>query len=87
MQKRNDRLQMILNRVQEASSERLWLLLPNHLYDQEVSDILSQYPGNIPVMLHYQDSKQTLKSQRHLVQKSPQLLKALSLYAVKTIYQ
>lgn len=87
VQKRNDRLQMILNRVQEASSERLWLLLPNHLYDQEVSDILSQYPGNIPVMLHYQDSKQTLKSQRHLVQKSPQLLKALSLYAVKTIYQ
>ena len=67
IQNRNNRLQMVLNHVQETSSERLWLLLPNHLHDREVSEILSQYPGNIPVILHYQDSKQTLQSQRHLV--------------------
>ena len=87
IQNRNNRLQMVLNHVQEASSERLWLLLPNHLHDREISEILSQYPGNIPVILHYQDSKQTLQSQRHLVKKDQELLQALAPYTVKTIYQ
>ncbi|MCF0239946.1 MAG: DNA polymerase III subunit alpha, partial [Streptococcus gallolyticus] len=87
IQNRNNRLQMILNHIQEASSERLWLLLPNHLHDNEISEILSQYPGNIPVILHYQDSKQTLQSQRHLVQRTTELIEALSSYTLKTIYQ
>lgn len=87
IQNRNNRLQMVLNHVQETSSERLWLLLPNHLHDREVSKILSQYPGNIPVILHYQDSKQTLQSQRHLVKKDEELLQALTPYTVKAIYQ
>lgn len=87
IQNRNKHLQMILNHIQEASSERLWLLLPNHLHDNEISEILSQYPGNIPVILHYQDSKQTLQSQRHLVQRTTELIEALSSYTLKTIYQ
>lgn len=87
IQNRNNRLQMILNHIQEASSERLWLLLPNHLHDNEISEILSQYPGNIPVILHYQDSNQTLQSQRHLVQRTTELIEALSSYTLKTIYQ
>ena len=87
IQNRNNHLQMILNHIQEASSERLWLLLPNHLHDNEISEILSQYPGNIPVILHYQDSKQTLQSQRHLVQRTTELIEALSSYTLKTIYQ
>ena len=87
IQNRNGRLQMILKQMQEVSSERLWLLLPNHLYDNDVSKVLSQYPGNIPVILHYQDSKQTLQSQKHLVKKSNELITALSRYALKTIYQ
>ncbi|QGX45316.1 DNA polymerase III subunit alpha [Streptococcus equinus] len=87
IQKRNDRLQMVLNRVQEASSERLWLLVENHLHDTEISQILSQFPGKIPVILHYQDSKQTLQSQKHLVSKDVELTQALKPYTLKTIYQ
>jgi len=80
-------LQMVLNRVQEASSERLWLLVENHLHDTEISQILSQFPGKIPVILHYQDSKQTLQSQKHLVRKDVELTQALKPYTLKTIYQ
>lgn len=87
IQKRNDRLQMVLNRVQEASSERLWLLVENHLHDAEISQILSKFPGKIPVILHYQDSKQTLQSQKHLVSKDVELAQALKPYTLKTIYQ
>lgn len=87
IQKRNDRLQMVLNSVQEASSERLWLLVENHLHDTEISQILSQFPGKIPVILHYQDSKQTLQSQKHLVSKDVELAQALKPYTLKTIYQ
>lgn len=87
IQKRNDRLQMVLNRVQEASSERLWLLVENHLHDAEISQILSKFPGKIPVILHYQDSKQTLQSQKHLVSKDVELTQALKPYTLKTIYQ
>lgn len=87
IQNRNNRLQMVLHQMQPASNECLWLLLLNHSYDKVISEILSQYPGSIPVILHYQDSKQTLRSQKHLVQKTDKLVEALSNYTLKTIYQ
>jgi len=37
--------------------------------------------------LHYQDSKQTLQSQKHLVSKDVELTQALKPYTLKTIYQ
>ncbi len=87
IQNRDNRLQMILNQVQEASSERLWILLANHLEDKQVSEILAKYSGNIPVVLHYQDSKTTVQSQHHFVSKMSTLLQELGKYTLKAIFR
>lgn len=87
IQNREGRLQMVLNQVQEVTTERLWLLLESHQNDREISEILSQYPGNFGVVLHYQDSKQTIQLKNITVDKTPELLKKLQEYVLKTVFR
>ena len=87
IQKRDGRLQMVMTRAQEVSSERLWLLLENHQNDQVISELLGEYPGSYNVVLHYQDSKQTLQLQNISVKKSQELLEKLKPYVMKTIFR
>lgn len=87
IQKRDERLQMVLNGVQEATEERFWILLKNHDNDKKISEILSKYKGHIPVYLHYETTKETIQSKVHLVRKDSGLALDLSEFVVKTVYQ
>lgn len=87
IQERDHRLQMILHQLEPALTEKFWIKLQNHTYDKEVSAILADYPGNIPVVLHYAESKETLQSSRHFVAKSSELEEKLANYALKTLFR
>ena len=87
MQERDGRLQMVLREMMPVSAEKFWLQIPNHEKDREISDILSQFPGHIPVVLHYQESKETLQSSRFFVSKSAELQEKLKAYTMKTIFR
>lgn len=87
IQERDQRLQMILHQLEPALTEKFWIKLQNHDYDKEVSAILADYPGNIPVVLHYAESKETLQSSRHFVAKSSELEEKLANYALKTLFR
>ncbi|MFC3927939.1 DNA polymerase III subunit alpha [Streptococcus caprae] len=87
IQERNDRLQMILTSLSPVVTEKCWIQVKNHDYDQEISQLLSQYRGAYPVILHYVDSRETLQSQTHFVEKSQDLIKKLEPYVLKTVFR
>ena len=60
VQERDGRLQLILNDLKEAVSERFWIQVENHDHDQEIYEILNQYKGKIPVVIRYQKEQQTI---------------------------
>ena len=84
-QERDGRIQLILSNMEEASTERFWILLENHDQDLDVSQILAKYPGNIPVIIRYQGSKETIVSQRYRVTKNEELNRELAPYVLKTV--
>ena len=84
-QERDGRIQLILSNMEEASTERFWILLENHDKDIEVSQILAKYPGHIPVIIRYQGSKETIVSQRYRVTKNEELNRELAPYVLKTV--
>ena len=57
------------------------------LSDEELAAILKNYPGNIPVILHYQDSNQTIQAQRIFVQKSEEMQEKLAGISLKTVFR
>ena len=71
--------------MEEASTERFWILLKNHEKDLEISKILAKYPGNIPVIIRYQESKETIVSQCFRVSDEVELQKKLAQYTLKTV--
>lgn len=84
-QERDGRIQLVLANMEEASTERFWILLKNHEKDLEISKILAKYPGNIPVIIRYQESKETIVSQRFRVSDEVELQKELAQYTLKTV--
>lgn len=84
-QERDGRIQLVLTNMEEASTERFWILLENHEKDLEISKILAKYPGNIPVIIRYQESKETIVSQRFRVSDEVELQKELAQYTLKTV--
>ena len=84
-QERDRRIQLILSNMEEASTERFWILLENHDKDLDVSQILAKYPGYIPVIIRYQGSKETIVSQRYRVSKNEELNQELAPYVLKTV--
>ncbi|MFV8213805.1 OB-fold nucleic acid binding domain-containing protein, partial [Streptococcus pluranimalium] len=86
-QERDGRIQLILNELEQATTEKYWIQLQNHDHDKIVARILKQYPGNIPVVLHYQDSHETLQSQTYFVSKTPELDEMLRDYVMKTVFR
>lgn len=87
IQERDGRLQMVLNQLELVVMEKFWIQMVNHDKDQEVAAILARYPGNIPVLIHYSDRKETIRSQHFLVQKSENLEKELSTIVMKTVFR
>ncbi|WP_165210426.1 DNA polymerase III subunit alpha [Streptococcus tangpeifui] len=86
VQERDGHLQLVLQSLEPVSQEKFWIQLADHAHDQEIAQILQAYPGSIPVVLHYQDTNQTMQSQQLFVAKSEKLQKELTNFVMKTIY-
>ena len=87
VKKREDRLQMILNGLQEVVTERFWIQVEDHGYDAAMSDILQQFRGDIPVVIRYENERKTVAIPQYRVQKSEKLQEELKKITMKTIYQ
>ena len=80
VQERDGRLQLVLSDIEETTTERFWIKLAGHEHDREISHILQKYPGNIPVVLRYEDEKRTMSAPHFRVEKSEQLQEELKNY-------
>ena len=84
---------MILHQLDSASTEKCWIKLQNHDCDREISEILAAYPGNIPVVLHYSNTKETFQSSRYFVAKDPELQEKVGLlcsenaFSIKSMFR
>lgn len=87
IQERDGRLQMVLAEVEKASSERFWIQLADTSYDRQIAEILQRYPGDIPVVLRYENEKKTVPASGFQVQKSDQLQAELENYSMKTVFR
>ncbi|WP_261089137.1 DNA polymerase III subunit alpha [Streptococcus mitis] len=87
IQSRDGRLQMIAQEIREAVAERFWIQVKNHDSDQEMSCILDQYKGPIPVIIRYEEEQKTIVSPNHFVAKSDELEAKLNGIVMKTIYR
>ena len=87
VQSRDGRLQMIAQDLKEAVAERFWIQVKNHENDKEISNILEQYKGPIPVIIRYEEEGKTVVSTQHFVRKDSALEEKLEGIAMKTIYR
>ena len=87
VQARNGRLQLILNSLKEAVSERFWIQVANHDYDSEIYHILDQYKGQIPVIIRYENEQKNVLVSGYFVRKDAGLHESLSKIVMKTIYR
>ena len=78
---------MIAQDLKEAVAERFWIQVKNHEYDKEISNILEQYKGLIPVIIRYEEEQKTVVSTRHFVKKELALQEKLKEITMKTIYR
>lgn len=84
---RDNRLQVIAQKLWKVSSKQYWILVANHDNDKEIAEILAAYPGDYPVMIHYQDSKETLQISQIFVDASQELANALKSRVMKTVFR
>ena len=87
VQARDGRLQLILNSLKEAVSERFWIQVANHDYDSEIYHILEQYKGEIPVIIRYENEQKNVLLPSYFVSKDVSLQESLSQIVMKTIYR
>lgn len=87
VQARDGRLQLILNSLKEAVSERFWIQVANHDYDSEIYHILDQYKGQIPVIIRYENEQKNVLVSGYFVRKDAGLQESLKQIVMKTIYR
>jgi DNA polymerase-3 subunit alpha len=87
IQERDGHLQLLMDSMDSPNLEKFWLLLENKQHDDEIAAILQAYPGNTPVVLHYQDSNKTIQVQGLFVDKSSQLQVDLQELSLKTVFR
>lgn len=87
VQARDGRLQLVLNNLKEAVSERFWIQVPNHDNDSEIYHILDQYKGQIPVVIRYENEQKNILLPGYLVAKDAGLQESLKQIVMKTIYR
>lgn len=86
IQERNGSLQMVLSDLHQPVTEKFWMQLANHDQDQEILAILKRFTGDYPVVLRYEDSKTTLKTNLR-VAKTLALEEELAGLVMKTIFR
>ena len=87
VQARDGRLQLILNNLKEAVSERFWIQVADHEHDSEIYHILEQYRGQIPVIIRYENEQKNVLLPSYFVAKDVSLQESLSQITMKTIYR
>lgn len=87
VQARDGRLQLILNSLKEAVSERFWIQAADHEHDTEIYHILEQYKGEIPVIIRYENEQKNVLLPGYFVAKDVSLQESLSQIVMKTIYR
>ena len=87
VQARDGRLQLILNNLKEAVSERFWIQAADHEHDSEIYHILEQYKGQIPVIIRYENEQKNVLLPSYFVAKDVSLQESLSQIVMKTIYR
>ena len=87
VQARDGRLQLVLNNLKEAVSERFWIQAADHEHDSEIYHILEQYKGQIPVIIRYENEQKNVLLPGYFVAKDVSLQETLSQITMKTIYR
>lgn len=87
VQTRDGRLQLVLNNLKEAVSERFWIQAADHEHDTEIYHILEQYKGEIPVIIRYENEQKNVLLPSYFVAKDVSLQESLSQIVMKTIYR
>lgn len=87
VKERDNRLQLVCHQLRLAQSQRYWLLVESHQHDAAISDILTAFSGETPVIIHYQEGKETLELNHIRVNVSKELEEALSPYVLKTVFR
>ena len=87
VQARDGRLQLVLNNLKEAVSERFWIQAADHEHDSEIYHILEQYRGQIPVIIRYENEQKNVLLPGYFVAKDVSLQESLSQIVMKTIYR
>ena len=87
VQARDGRLQLVLNNLKEAVSERFWIQAADHEHDSEIYHILEQYKGQIPVIIRYENEQKNVLLPGYFVAKDVRLQESLSQITMKTIYR
>lgn len=87
VQARDGRLQLVLNNLKEAVSERFWIQAADHEHDAEIYHILEQYKGEIPVIIRYENEQKNVLLPGYFVAKDVSLQESLSQIVMKTIYR
>ena len=72
--------------LKEAVAERFWIQVKNHEYDKEISNILEQYKGPIPVIIRYEEEQKNGCFYSTFCKKDSALEEKLEI-AMKTIYR
>ena len=87
IQDRDGHLQLLLETMDSPNLEKFWILLENQEHDEELAAILKEYPGDIPIILHYQNSNQTIQVQGIFVKKSEEMRAKLQRISLKTVFR
>ena len=87
VQARDGRLQLVLNNLKEAVSERFWIQAADHKHDTKIYHILEQYKGEIPVIIRYENEQKNVLLPSYFVAKDVSLQESLSQIVMKTIYR
>ena len=87
VQARDGRLQLVLNNLKEAVSERFWIQAADHEHDSKIYHILEQYKGQIPVIIRYENEQKNVLLPGYFVAKDVSLQESLSQITMKTIYR
>lgn len=87
IKERDHRLQMVCQQVQMAISQKYWLLVENHQFDSQISEILGAFPGTTPVVIHYQKNKETIALTKIQVHVTENLKEKLRPFVLKTVFR
>lgn len=87
VKERDNRLQLVLSDMKSATLKKYWILTESHANDNEIATILDRFPGDTPVIIHYQNTKETIQIKGKSIEFSSDLEDALKQLVLKTVYQ